>query len=96
MNVLFKNIPIGIAAHELAEFIETTFNINHVVSKKLGVKVCCIEMLERQDLFCHPVEQFCVVRISPPELAKSVIDCLDGCFINTFKITVREYFFTIN
>jgi len=91
MNILFKNIPIGITGYELAEFIETEFNVDNVESKKLAVSVCCIEILERQDHFCHPLEQYGIVRISPPDLAKKVIRQLDGGSYNQLKITVREY-----
>jgi len=92
MNVLFKNIPIGISGYELARFIESEFNVDSVGNKKLAVTVCCIEIMERQDHFCHPVEQYGIVRISPPELAKKVIRQLDGCFFNNkLKVTVREY-----
>ena len=91
MNVLFKNIPIGITGYELAKFIESKFNVNCAENKRLAVTVCCIEMLERQDHFCHPVEQYGIVRISPPDLAKKVIRQLDGCCFNKLKVTVREY-----
>ena len=91
MNILFKNIPIGITGYELAEFIESEFNVDNVESNKLAVTVCCIEMLERQDHFCHPLEQYGIVRISPPDLARKVIRQLDGCSFNRLKITVREY-----
>lgn len=90
MNVLFKNIPIGISGYELARFIESEFNVDSVEGK-LAVTVCCIEIMERQDHFCHPVEQYGIVRISPPELAKKVIRQLDGCCFNKLKLTVREY-----
>jgi len=92
MNILFKNIPIGISGFELAEFIESRFNVNIINTEKLAVNICCIEILERQDGFCHPVEQYGIVRVSPPELAKKVIRQLDGCLFNALKITVREYF----
>ena len=91
MNILFKNIPIGITGYELAEFIETEFNVDNIESKKLAVSVCCIEILERQDHFCHPLEQYGIVRISPPDLAKKVIRQLDGGSYNQLKITVREF-----
>jgi hypothetical protein len=92
MNILFKNVPVGMSGHELAAFIETEFNQNSVDSKKLAVNVCCIEMMERQDGFCHPIEQYGIVRISPQELAKKVIRQFDGCFFKQLKLTVREYF----
>jgi len=92
MNILFKNIPVGISGFELAEFIESQFNFNTLDTEKLAVNVCSIEILERQDCFCHPVEQYGIVRVSPPDLAKKVIRQLDGCLFNKLKVTVREYF----
>jgi len=92
MNILFKNIPIGTTGYDLADFVESEFNLHSTEEKKLSVAVCCIEMLERQDHFCHPIEQYGIVRVSPSNLAKKVIRQLDGCFFNKVKITVREYF----
>jgi len=91
MNILFKNIPIGINNHDLAKFIESEFNGRVTKGKKLAVTICCIEMMERQDHYSRPVEQFGIVRISPPDLAKKVIKQLDGCLFNKLKLTVREY-----
>jgi len=92
MNVLFKNIPIGITGAELAEFITNLFNTSK--QERLGLMICpgSISMLERQDNFSHPVEQFGVVRISPPQLAAQVIEVLDGSFLGRFQIVVREFF----
>ena len=92
MNILFKNIPIGITGYDLAEFIESEFNMDSIESKKLSVTVCCIEMMERQDHFCHLVEQYGIVRISPPDLAKKVIRRLDGRFFDRLPISVRKYY----
>jgi hypothetical protein len=92
MNILFKNIPKGTTGYELAEFIESEFNMDSIESKKLAVTICSIEMMERQDSFCHLVEQYGIVRISPPDLAKKVIRRLDGCFFDRLKISVRQYY----
>lgn len=92
MNILFKNIPIGTTDHDLAEFIESEFNMASIERKKLSVTVCSIEMMERQDNFCHLVEQYGIVRISPPDLAKKVIRRLDGCFFDRLKVSVRRYY----
>ena len=93
MNILFKNIPIGMTGSELARFIESEINGDIVSSQKLSVHVGSIEMMERQDYYCRPVEQFGVVRVSPVNLAEKVINKLDGCCFNDFKLTVREYFY---
>jgi len=92
MNILFKNIPIGISRQELVEFIDSTFNVESDDDLGLKVAVCSVEMLERQDSFCHPIEQYGIVRVCSPKLAKKVIRQLDGCLFNKLKITVREYF----
>ncbi len=92
MNILFKNIPIGTTGYDLAEFIESEFNLDSIENKKLSITVCCIEMMERQDHFCHPVKQYGIVRLSPPDLAIKVIRRLDGLFFDTLKISVREYY----
>ncbi len=92
MNILFKNIPIGITGYDLAEFIESEFDSDLAKKETLLISVGSIEMMERQDHFCHLVEQCGIVRISPPGLAKNVIRQLDGRFFNQFKIIVREYF----
>ena len=91
MNVLFKNIPIGIRDYELAEFIRSTFNIDSVEEKGLSLSVDGISMLEIQDNFTHPIEQFGIVRISSPEVAKEVIKQLNGCVFKQCQITTREY-----
>ncbi len=92
MNILFKNIPIGITGYDLAEFIKSEFNRDIAENMTLAISIGSIEMMERQDHFCHLTEQCGIVRISPPDLAKSVIRQLDGRFFNQFKISVREYF----
>ncbi len=92
MNILLKNIPIGTTGYELADFVESEFNMHSAEEKKLSVSVCCIEMLERQDNFCHPVEQYGIIRVSPQNLARRVIRQLDGCLFEKLTITVREYF----
>ena len=98
MNILFKNIPIGTTGPQLANFVMSEFNEHSDEEKDLKVAICCIEMLERQDGFCHPIEQYGIVRVSPSRVAEKVIRQLDGCFFNKVKITVREYFIrsTIN
>lgn len=92
MNVLFKNIPIGIKDFELAKFIESNFNAGRMGKDKLPFKVGGIEMMERQDSFSHPVKQFGIVRICPSETARKVIKQLDGFVFNKLKMSVREYF----
>lgn len=92
MNILFRNIPIGINGYDLAEFIKSEFDSDLAEKKTLSISVGSIEMMERQDHFCHLIEQCGIVRISPHNLAKNVIRQLDGCFFNKFKINVREYF----
>jgi len=92
MNVLFKNIPIGMTAAEFAEFITNLFNAGK--NERLGLMICpgSVSMLEKQDNFSHPIEQFSVVRISPPRLATQVIEELDGCLLGKLQIAVREFF----
>ncbi len=92
MNVLFQNIPIGISKSELATFIETEFNMNSNLQQKLSIHDSCIEMMETQDYYCRPMQQFGIVRISSPGLSEKVIDRLNNCLFDKFKITVREYF----
>ncbi len=92
MNVLFKNIPIGISAHEVIKLIESVFNADWVDSNGMHVSLSPVEMLEIQDAFTHPIEQFGLVRISPLEAAKKVIKELDGSFFKKHQITVRQYF----
>ncbi len=91
MNILFKNIPIGTTGYALADFVESEFNLHSTEEKELSVAVCCIEMLEKQDHFCHPIEQYGIVRISPPSLARKVMRQLDGCLFKKLNLTVREY-----
>ncbi len=88
MKVLFKNIPIGITAAELANFIEKNFP----EKDDIHIAISSIEMLEMQDNFTRPIEQFGVVLISQAEKAKLIIKALDGSVIEQYKITVREYF----
>ncbi|NOR68594.1 MAG: hypothetical protein GQ532_02665 [Methylomarinum sp.] len=90
MYILFKNIPIGIHDHELANFIKSNFK-KMIESAELPISVAGIEILEKQDNFCHPIEQFGLVRISPDGVAKNTIKQLNGCFFNNLQITVREY-----
>ncbi len=92
MNILFKNIPIGTTGSELADFVMSEFNANTDELTKLRLSVCCIEILERQDPFCHPIEQYGIVRVSPSCIAKKVIRQFDGSFFDQLKITVRQYF----
>lgn len=92
MIILFKNIPIGTSAHQLASFVEGSFNTCSSETNKLSLSVCCIEILERQDHFCHPIEQYGIIRVAPPSLAKKVIKQLDGCLFDKLTVTVREYF----
>lgn len=87
MKVLFKNIPIGFTAVELANFIESSFP----EKDNIHIAISSIEMLEMQDNFTHPLEQFGVVLISPPEKAKLIIKTLDGCELEQYRITVREF-----
>lgn len=93
MNILFKNIPIGVTGSELANFIETEFNGDVINSQKLSIHVGSVEMMERQDYYCRPIEQFGVVRVSPLSTAERLIKKMDGCFFNHFEVTVREYFY---
>lgn len=92
MNVLFKNIPIGIRDHELVAFIELNFNTGIIENKSLALSVSGISMLEIQDNFTRPIEQFGVVRISSSEVAKEVIRQLNGFVLKKHKITVRKYY----
>lgn len=92
MNLLFKNIPLRFNENDLAETIETIFLAAHGDINDFHVCAGGIELLERQDCFCHPLEKFAVLRISPPNLAKKVIEELDGCLLDKLKITVREFF----
>jgi hypothetical protein len=91
MNVLFKNIPIGIRDYELAELIKSTFKTNHIKEKGLSLSVDGISMLEIQDNFTHPIEQFGIVRISSYEVAKEVIKQFNGRVVQQYQITTREY-----
>ena len=92
MHVLFKNIPIGIKDFELAQYIESKFNAGSIEGVGLSFSAVSIEMLEIQDSYTRPVEQFGIVRITPPEVAKIVIKELNGHSFNKYKITVREFF----
>jgi len=92
MNVLFKNIPIGIRDHELAEFIELNFNTGNIKNKGLSLSVNGVNMMEIQDNFTHPIEQFGIVRISSSEVAKEVIRQLNGFVFKKYKITVRKFY----
>ncbi len=91
MNVLFKNIPVGIRDFELVAFINSTFNVDNIAEKGLSLSVDGITMLEIQDNFTRPIEQFGIVRISSPDVAKEVIKQLNGCVVNQYQITTREY-----
>ncbi len=92
MNVLLKNLPIGTRDYELAEFIKSNFNTNKIKKKGLSLSVDGISMLEIQDNFTRPIEQFGIVRISSSEVAKEVIKQLNSSLFKKYKITVREYF----
>ena len=92
MHVLFKNIPIGTKDYELAQFIESKFNAGSIEGMGLSFSAVSIEMLEIQDSYTRPVEQFGIVRITPPEVAKIVIKELNGYSFKKYKITVREFF----
>jgi len=92
MNLLFKNIPLSFNENELAEIIEAMFLVRRSDIDSFHVCAGGIELLEKQDGFCHPLEKFAVLRISPPELAQKVIEELDGSFFDKFKVTVREFF----
>jgi len=70
MNILFKNIPIGITAYELAELIESIFNENGTGKIEWHISASSIELLEIQDNFTHPIERFGLVRIPSVEIAK--------------------------
>ncbi|MCK5831869.1 MAG: hypothetical protein KAH20_16370 [Methylococcales bacterium] len=91
MNVLFKNIPIGTRNQELVEFIKFNFTLGSADSKDLSLSSNGISMMEIQDNFTHPIEQFGIVRISSSEVAKEVIRQLNGFIFNKNKITVRKY-----
>ncbi|MCK5122013.1 MAG: hypothetical protein KAQ91_08505 [Methylococcales bacterium] len=90
MYILFKNIPIGIHDQELANFIKSNFK-KTIESADLPISVAGIEILEKQDNFCHPIEQYALVRISPDKAANITIKEFNGCFFNQLQITVREY-----
>lgn len=92
MNVLLKNLPIGIRDFELAEFIESNFDTGDIEKKGLSLSVDGISMLEIQDNFTHPIEQFSLVRLSSSEVAKEVIKQLNGQICEKYQIVVREYF----
>ncbi|MCK4842498.1 MAG: hypothetical protein KAT04_11570 [Methylococcales bacterium] len=91
MNVLFKNIPIGIGSVELIKFIDLEFKNCDFERGDWSVSESAIEMLEKQDSFTRPIEQFSLVRINPPLVAKIIIQKLNGCYFNELQITVREY-----
>jgi len=92
MNLLFKNIPLSFNAIDLAEIIENLFTAGHIDRDYFHISAAGIEIMETQDGFCHPIEKFAVLRISPPEVAQQVIKELDGCFVEKLKITVREFY----
>jgi hypothetical protein len=92
MDILFKNIPIGTTAQELAKLIESIFNENGTHKKDLHISPSTIEILEIQDNFTHPIKQFGLVTISSPNAAQKILTELDGCVIKQCKITVKEYF----
>lgn len=92
MNVLFKNIPIGMKDYELAEYIESNFNIDCIDNMSVLIRVGGIQMLEREDNFTHPIEQFGIVRIAPQAMAEKVIQQFNRNILNKYQITVRAYF----
>ena len=92
MDVLFKNIPLGITAFELADFIESSIHKKSICNDGIHISINSIDMLEIQDNFTHPVEQFGIVRFSSSKIATKVIQLLNDHVLNQYQITVREYF----
>lgn len=92
MNVLFKNIPIGTRDHELAEFIKLNFNNGNFENKGLALPSSGINMMELQDNYTRPIEQFGIVRISSAFVAKEIIKQLNGFIYKKYKITVRQFY----
>lgn len=92
VEVLFKNIPIGMRDYELVEFIKLNFKDDNIKNRGLSLSVNGINMLEIQDNFTRPIEQFGVVRISSSEVAQEVIKQLNGYFFKKFQITVRKFY----
>ena len=92
MNVIFKNIPTGIKKYELAKFIESTFNKGGMNREDLYVPIGDIAIWQTQGGDVGSLEQFGVVRICPPDMAKKVVKKLHGCSFNKFQILVREFF----
>ena len=92
MDVLFKNIPLGITAIELADIIESNIHKNNICNDDIHISINSIEMLEIQDNFTHPIERFGIVRLSSSKNATKVIQVLDNHVLNQYQITVREYF----
>lgn len=90
MYILFKNIPIGIHDHELANFIKSNLK-KTIENTALSISVASIEILEKQDNFCHPIQQYGLVRILPDKAAIITIKAFNGCIFNQLQITVREY-----
>lgn len=92
MDVLFKNIPIGIRDFELTEFIEQHCHVNRSSTNRYSLSICQINMLELQDNFTHPIEQFALVKVSCVEVAKELIQQLNGLIFNQCQITVRQFY----
>jgi len=92
MNLIFKNIPLNFNENDLADTVESMFIARSHDKDHFHVCAGGVELLERQDGFCHPLEKYGVLRISPPELGQQVIDELDGCYFDKLKVTVREFF----
>jgi RNA recognition motif-containing protein len=91
MDVIFKNIPIGMRDYELTEFIKSNFITTSIDKKRLPLSVDGVSMLEIQDNFTHPIKQFCIIRITSSKIAQQVIKQLNGCFIKQYQLIVREY-----
>lgn len=92
MDIIFKNIPIGIRDYELTEFIKSNFITASIDKKGLPLSVDGVTMLEIQDNFTHPIKQFCIIRITSSKIAQQVIQQLNGCFIKQYQLIVREYY----
>lgn len=82
-------------AYELAKLIESVLDGSDGSDGKdvvFHLSADSIEMLEIQDNFTRPIEQFGLVRIASLDRAQKVVKELDGFIINQNQITVREYF----
>lgn len=92
MNILFKNIPIGTTGQGLIQFINSNFDIKPANQNNLLLSVNGVSMMEIQDNYTRPIEQFSLVRISPTSIGQEIIRQLNGLLFKTNTIIVRPFY----